>query len=64
MKILVVDDEREFVSMLIEALSRKYEVAGITAGSDVIHWVQHNQVDIVLLDVILPDSNGFKLVQE
>lgn len=61
MKILVVDDEREFVSLLIEALSDKHEVVGITGGKDLVDWFKHNRFDLVLLD-IRPDGSGLELV--
>lgn len=64
MRILVVDDQPEVVSMLIEALSPKHSVIGITGGLNLVEWVTHRGFDLVLLDMLLPDSNGLTLLAE
>ena len=65
MKILVVDDEPEVVSVLIDYLSaRGHAVFGITGGADVTSWVQKHNCDLLLLDVSLPDVNGLNKISE
>ena len=65
MKILVVDDEPEVVSVLIDHLSaRGHAVFGITGGADVTSWVQKHNCDLLLLDVSLPDVNGLNKISE
>jgi DNA-binding NtrC family response regulator len=65
MRILVVDDEADVVSTLVEWLaSLGHEVLGITGGSDVSHWVQHKQCEVVLIDLKLPDADGFSVISE
>jgi CheY-like chemotaxis protein len=63
-RILIVDDEPEVISMIVQALSPKHSVIGITGGSDLVAWVTHRGIDLVLLDILLPDSNGFSLLSE
>ena len=65
MKLLVVDDEPEVVSVLIDHLSaRGHAVFGITGGADVTSWVQKHNCDLLLLDVSLPDVNGLNKISE
>ena len=65
MKLLVVDDEPEVVSVLIDYLSaRGHAVFGITGGADVTSRVQKHNCDSLLLDVSLPDVNGLNKISE
>jgi DNA-binding NtrC family response regulator len=59
-----VDDEPEVISMIVRALLPKHSVIGITGGSDLVAWVTHREINLVLLDVLLPDSNAFNLLSE
>ena len=62
-RILVVDDEAELTQILVEWLSKKgHEAVGLTAGSSVRDWVTQNDVDVVLLDLLMPDANGLSLI--
>ncbi|GAB3558334.1 response regulator [Spirosoma fluminis] len=64
--ILIVDDHLLFaegVKFLIEHAIR-YEVAGIVhTGSAVAPFLASHSIDIVLLDIDLPDISGFDLVK-
>jgi DNA-binding NtrC family response regulator len=65
MKILIVDDKPETVSLLINWLSKRgHDVLGITGGRDVASWVERESCDVVLLDVLLPDVNGLTLISD
>jgi DNA-binding response OmpR family regulator len=65
MRILIVDDEREIISVLREWLSDKgHKVVGITGGAHTVSWVQNGPFDIVLLDVKLPDIDGLSIVAD
>lgn len=65
MRILLVEDEKRMADALCEILRlEKYEVdhfdnglAGLAAGESGIY-------DIMVLDVMLPEMNGFKIVKE
>jgi DNA-binding response OmpR family regulator len=63
-KILIVDDDREFVSLLIEVLSPNHQVVGITSGERVTDWVKNTGCELILLDILLPDNSGLALVQQ
>ena len=63
MKILIVDDERELVSILVEWLScRGHEARGITGSADLQSWIRKTECELVLLDLMLPDGNGLDLI--
>lgn len=61
--ILFVDDEkinRETGSELIEYLGYKVKVASNATEALDIYKKQYNSIDLVLLDMVMPDMNGFE----
>ncbi len=62
--ILVVDDDAELSAMLVELLAREGWAAHtvLTAG-DAERALLVRQPDVVLLDAMLPDGNGFDLAR-
>jgi two-component system KDP operon response regulator KdpE len=66
MKILVVDDEPDVIESLrigFELQWREIEVLGATAGEEALDRTEHDRPDIVLLDVGLPDVDGFDVLR-
>lgn len=60
--ILVVDDESEFlklVKLYLEA--RSYQVITAADASQALIALDERQIDLVLLDIMLPGMDGFKL---
>lgn len=65
-KILLVDDERGILNLL-EITLRKERFNHITCsmnGQDTLNLIKNNIYDLILLDVMLPDCNGFDLCNE
>lgn len=63
-KALIVEDEREFGQLLSEHLRAwGYEPHILNEGKNSIAWVRHNKPDIVLLDLYLPDTDGYSLCE-
>ncbi len=63
MKILIVDDEREFATTLCQRLKlRKYEVMEAYSGAEGAAAIQQSTPDIVLLDLKMPDMDGLELL--
>lgn len=64
-KILVVDDDAAIRQMLELRLSMAgYDVATVADGQDALAFFEENQADLVVLDVMLPQINGFQVCQQ
>jgi DNA-binding response OmpR family regulator len=64
-KILVIDDDEKLNSLLKEYLSKfGFEVFSATHPSDGIKLVLQNLPDLVVLDVMMPDMDGFEVCRE
>ncbi len=62
--ILVVDDNPENREMLSRRLSREgYEVLGAAGGTEALATLGSAAVDLVLLDVMMPDINGYEVLK-
>ena len=65
MRILVVDDEPDFVSLTVQWLTRHgHEAMGIAGASELTEWVVKRRSEVVLLDLILPYANGLSLISK
>lgn len=61
MKILVVDDNTENIDVMLTFLEMEgYEISIATSGSMALKVAQHNEPDLILLDVMMPDMDGFE----
>ncbi len=64
-KILVVDDEKEIADLLEVYLKNDgFEVYKFYNGTDALQCVEQSHPDLAILDVMLPDIDGFKLCQK
>jgi DNA-binding NtrC family response regulator len=62
--ILVVDDEKCVRQSFNMLLKDKYIVLLAGTGQESIEVFIKNPVDLILLDIILPDANGIELLQK
>ena len=62
--ILVVDDERGVRESFNMVLKDKYRVLLAQTGQEAIDIFVKNPVDLVLLDILLPDANGLELLAQ
>src|SRR5512143_1694917 len=63
--ILVVDDNkgvREFLLLLLA--KRGFSVVGAASGSECLQIVKGQQVDLIILDVMMPVMDGLQVCQE
>lgn len=58
--ILVVDDYAMNLKMAEFALKSKYNVICAESGAAALDVLSNNQVDFILLDVMMPDMDGFE----
>jgi diguanylate cyclase (GGDEF)-like protein len=59
--VLVVDDESANIELLNEILGSKYEVLFATSGQDAIDIALHQKPDLILLDIVMPELNGYEV---
>lgn len=63
-KILIVEDEELLLDAFISALKkRNYEVVGISSGKEAVEYVKDNNVDLIILDIKLPDISGLQVLE-
>src|SRR5919199_4095505 len=64
-KILVVDDIPENVRLLEAVLAAHgYDVVSATSGAAALHLIDSERPDLVLLDVVMPDMDGYAVCRE
>ncbi|MCS7181081.1 MAG: sigma-54 dependent transcriptional regulator, partial [bacterium] len=63
-KILVIDDEKGVRESLKFALKDKYKVILCSSGKEGLEVIEKENVDLVILDIILPDIDGIELLKE
>lgn len=64
-KILIVDDEREIADVVeLYLRNENYEVEKCYNGTDALRCIEENTPDMALLDVMLPDIDGFTILQK
>ena len=63
-RLLVVDDENTNIIMYKRILSHDYKVYAATRGVDAIEAACEIDPDLILLDVLMPDMNGYEVVTE
>lgn len=62
MKILVVDDEKEIADLIELFLkSEGFEVRKCFCGKDAVSYIDKESFDLAVLDVMLPDIDGFSI---
>ncbi len=63
-KALVVEDEKELGLLLGEHLRRwGYDPTVMHEGKNVVRWVRENKPTVILLDLMLPDADGFSICE-
>ena len=64
-KILVVDDEPNIIELARLYLEREgYEVEGVSSGQDALARRSAFRPDLIILDLMLPDIDGFEVCRE
>ena len=64
-KILLIDDDIELCEMLAEYLaSESFSVTSVHDGRSGLNEAQASHYDIIILDVMLPELNGFSVLKE
>lgn len=63
-KILVVDDIATNILLLKAILGRaKYRIVTATGGREALEKVESESPDLILLDIMMPDMNGYEVIE-
>src|SRR5881396_3746344 len=64
-RILVVEDEPDIIRGLTDSLEFEgFEVASTPAGREGVRSMRERGADCVILDLMLPDINGYQVCEE
>ncbi|MBS0013273.1 MAG: response regulator [Desulfobacterales bacterium] len=64
-KVLLVDDEEEFVTTLAERLEmREFEPRIATSGDQAISMVEGEKFDLIVLDLMMPGIGGLEVMKQ
>ena len=61
---MVVDDDQDTVAILGRHLQREgFVPIEVTSGAECLKLLQIHEVDVILLDLMMPDMDGFQVVK-
>ena len=64
-KVLIVDDEKDFVETLAERLNlRNFSVTAVFSGKSAIEIIEKIDFDVIILDVLMPELTGIETLKE
>ena len=61
--ILIVDDEKSNIVALMHILSPAYTIYASRGGQDAIEAAHEFMPDVIMLDVIMPDMDGYDVIK-
>ena len=63
--ILIVDDEKNILKSLSSALRHEnYKIFTATTGNEALELISKENIDLIMLDVWLPDINGLDIIEK
>ncbi|MFL6657970.1 MAG: diguanylate cyclase [Massilia sp.] len=62
-RILIVDDAMENIQILHHALQDEHDVVFAMNGAKALHIAQHQLPDVILLDAVMPEMDGYAVCQ-
>ncbi|WP_455584263.1 hybrid sensor histidine kinase/response regulator transcription factor [Bacteroides sp.] len=62
--LLVVDDHPDIVDFLSEQLHEEYNILTASDGLQALEIIEHNKVDMLLSDIIMPNMDGLSLCRK
>ncbi len=63
-RILIVDDTPANIKILSELLRGEYRLSVATSGQDALELVAEERPDLILLDIMMPDMDGYEVCQK
>ena len=62
--ILVVDDDKTNLALAQKILLPQYRIAASNSGEAALKYLEHNRPDLILLDINMPDMDGFAVMEK
>ena len=63
-RILIVDDAKTNIDILVEALRDEYKLSVALDGAAALRSVEKNPPDLVLLDIVMPGLDGYEVCRQ
>lgn len=63
-RILVVDDEDDMLLLYKNILKKDHVIIPVSSGREAIKMISRESVDLVILDIIMPDVNGIEVLKK
>jgi sigma-B regulation protein RsbU (phosphoserine phosphatase) len=63
-RVLIVDDVKANVDVLVQALSNDYKLSVALGGRQALEAVRRNPPDLVLLDIVMPEVDGYEVCRQ
>ena len=63
-RILIVDDVKANVDILVQALRDEYKLSVALDGNTALRSIEKNPPDLVLLDIMMPDLDGYEVCRQ
>jgi len=60
-RVLIVDDVKANVDVLVQALSGQYKLSVALGGQQALDAVSRSLPDLILLDIVMPDIDGYEI---
>jgi sigma-B regulation protein RsbU (phosphoserine phosphatase) len=60
-RVLIVDDVKANVDVLVQALSGEYKLSVALGGQQALDAVNRSAPDLILLDIVMPDIDGYEI---
>jgi len=61
-RVVIIEDERDIVELVRYNFRKEsFEVESFSRGRDGLEYLRRNSADLVLLDILLPDEDGFEI---
>jgi putative two-component system response regulator len=62
-RILLVDDTKANIDILVQTLKEEYKLGVALNGPKAIEYTRNNRLDLILLDILMPEMDGFEVCQ-
>ena len=64
-RVLLVDDERDFLEVLIRRLGKRdVDVHGVASGEEALQYLRGKPIDVAVLDVRMPGMDGLTALRK